>query len=137
MPLEQSLDAETMRIIIQLRRVLQQDHGMNIDIEDPHMMEHLIDAAREARDKKAEQLAYTLCDHLTALHYRLDGASCRERLDAHFRRPLHERFVGANPSFVYRGQVVDVDRPNSRQEEPTPETREGKVVIYRGQRVVV
>jgi len=137
MPLEQSLNAEAMRVIIQLRRLLQQDHGMEIDIDDPHIVEHLIDAAREARDQKAEKLAYTLCDHLTQLHYRLDGGSCRERLDARFRSPLHERFVGANPSYVYRGQAMADDRPRAVAEAPAPEKKEGKVVIYRGQRVTI
>lgn len=136
MELEQSLDAHTMRTIIQLRRLLQHDHGVDIDIEDPHVMENLIDAAREAKDKKAEKLAYELCDRLTELNYRLQGNSCRERLDANFRNPLHEKFVGANPSYVYRGQVVEDARPSTAK-RPEPPAKRDKVVIYRGQKIAV
>lgn len=137
MQFEQSLNAETMRIIIQLRRLLQQDHGVQIDIEDPHIMENLIDAAREAKDKKAETLAYSLCNHLTELHYKLDGTSCRERLDANFRKPMHEKFVGANPSYVYRGQVIEEEEPHRPQVRKEPQKKQGKVVVYRGQKVTI
>lgn len=137
MQLEQSLNAETMRIIIQLRRLLQQDHGVKIDIEDPHIMENLIDAAREAKDKKAEKLAYSLCDQLTELHYKLDGSSCRERLDGSFRKPIHENFVGANPSYVYRGQVTGEEKPRPKPAAQEPAKKQGKVVIYRGQKITI
>ena len=100
MQLEQSLNADTMRIIVQLRRLLQQDHGVEIDLEDPYIMENLMDAAREAKDNKIEQLAYALCDSLTAIHYQFKGQDCKERLDSRYRPPLHEKFVGANPEYV-------------------------------------
>jgi len=136
-PFEQPLDAETMRIVIQLRRVLQQDHGVEIDLEDPHVMENLFDAAREARDKKAEKLAYTLCDHLSALHYRVAGPDCRQRLDDNFRRPLHEKFVGSNPGQVYRGQAVDQGRPPQATRELDSSVEPKREMVYRGSRVVV
>ena len=138
--LEQSLNAGTMRVIIQLRRLLQQDHGVTIDLEDPYLMETLIDAAREARDNKAERLAYELCDQLTELHYRLDGSNCRERLKPQFRSPLHEKFVGANPAKVYRGQRVEGGRTQpveAPSDEPSEGRRQGRVMTYRGQKVVV
>lgn len=137
MPFEHPLDAETMRIIIQLRRVLLDDHGVDIDLEDPHVMENLFDAAREARDRKAEQLAYALCDHLTALHYEVSGPGCRERLQPQFRSPLHERFVGANPGRVYRGQVQDEQQPPPASNDAAPDGEPRREVIYRGRRVVV
>ena len=136
MPFEDPLDAETMRIIIQLRRLLLDDHGVDIDLEDSQVMENLFDAAREARDRKAEQLAHALCDHLRALHYQVSGPGCLERLQPGFRSPLHERFVGANPGRVYRGQTLEGEPATEPVSEGGgPDETPRREVIYRGQRV--
>jgi hypothetical protein len=102
--------------VVQIMRALavlmRRDHGLEISLEDPYAIEALLDAAREAQDREAERLAYALCDALDAERRReRREREYRERLRPGYRPPVHEHFVGPNPTRVYRGVRVDAPPP--------------------------
>ena len=142
---ELALNSDAMKLSVQLRRILHNDHGVKIALDDDFALEQLFDSARDARDRKTEELAHQLCDSLRALNRHSKELKICERLSPTFRAPVHEKMVGANPGYVYRGQRI-----KSRDAEPQAgnatgdtagpapkeKTKENKVIIYRGQRIV-
>lgn len=139
------LSPQTMRLMVDLRRLLQRDHGMDIDIDDDYALENLLDAARMAKDNHAEQLAYAICDTLEAS--RQDSGTqikkLRQRVSPHFRTPLNERLGGPQRARMYRGNPLPDSEDASDDESdgvisaepPTPDDN-SQYIIYRGQRVL-
>ncbi len=143
---EIALNSDAMRLIVQLRRILHNDHGVEIALDDDFALERLFDSTREARDRKAEELAHRLCESLRALNRDSKGLKVCERLSPSFRSPLHEQMVGSNPGYVYRGRPMRSQAPSPQASpsagdngEAASEDRpqEKKVIVYRGQRLEV
>ena len=144
------LSPQVMRLMVSLRRLLLQDHGVDVELDDDYALEALLDAARDALDRRAEELAYAICEALETDN--ADGRKLRARLNPRFRAPRHERITGSPGGRIYRGQVVadeaaetaDPSETETVHREQAPadgleesaSAREAIEVIYRGQRVV-
>lgn len=131
------LSAQVVRLMVALRRLLLQDHGVDVDLSDDYALEALFDAARVAGDRKAESLAYAICEALEA--QAAETAALRARLDPRYRRSLHERLAGAPGVRMYRGAPLPAAPPEAGPapaEEPAPEDdEEGQYLVYRGRRL--
>lgn len=137
------LSPDAMRFMVRLRRLLDADHHIRVDLEaDGDPCVRLMDATRECRDRHADRLAGALCDALTDGNPASLVQALRERLKPGFSPPLHERQVGFRPGRVYRGQRIrDAGSAESAADASSGEggddRRAGRrVLVYRGQKRV-
>lgn len=141
------LSPEAMRLMIQLRRLLASDHDVHVDMASEQPWVQLLDATREARDRKADMMAEAVCEALSRSNPASLVDALRARLRPGFSAPLHERQVGFRPGKVYRGQRVRDDAPSAPTTESAPVEPEvgveqqdapaRRVLVYRGQKRVV
>ncbi len=147
------LSPESMRLMIQLRRLLASDHDVHVDMAAEQPWVQLLDATRECRDRKADMMAEAVCEALSRSNPDSLVDALRARLRPGFSPPLHERQVGFRPGKVYRGQRVRDEQPSAPspvgapvapEPEPEPEPEHAqpdapprRVLVYRGQKRVV